>query len=95
MIPRFASCLPPVVLVALALYVAVLARRRRSSGPHPDGCPCGPCRSFEDAVREACAVAAEMVPGLPRDGKRLTGRERRVLRGIEAAVRNEREGAGL
>ena len=95
MIPRFAPCLPPAVLVGLALYVAVLAWRRRSPGPHRDGCPCGPCRSFEDAVREACAFAAGVVPGLPRDGRRLTGRERRVLRGIEAAVRNEREGAGL
>ena len=95
MIPRFAPCLPPAVLAALALYVAFLGWRGRSSGPHPDGCPCGPCRSFEDAVREACAFAAGVVPGLPRDGRRLTGRERRVLRGIEAAVRNEREGAGL
>lgn len=95
MIPRFAPCLPPAILVALALYVAFLARRRRHSGPHPDGCPCGPCRSFDAAVRDACAVAAEWVPGLPRDGRRLTGRERRALRGIEAASRSEQEGAAL
>ena len=93
-------------LVAMAVLVVLCAavfaltwaasslpwRVRRS---HRDGCPCGPCRSFDAARQEACAVAAEVAPGLPRDGKRLTRREARALRGIETAARNEREGAGL
>lgn len=91
MIHRIATYLPPAVLVGLALYVTVLARRRSSSGPHPDGCRCGPCRDFEFAVGDAClVVAAEVVPGPgPRDGKRLDRQERRALRGIEAASGRE------
>ena len=95
MTPRFFPYLPPAVLVALASYVAFLAWRRRYCGPHRDGCPCGPCRSFDTAIREACAFTAGVVPGLPRDGKRLTGRERRALRGIETASRSEQEGVVL
>ena len=95
MIPSCARYVPPCILVGLAWYVTFAAWRRRSSGPHRDGCPCGPCRSFDTAIREACAVAAGAVPGLPRDGKRLTGRERRALRGIETASRSEQEGVVL
>ncbi len=71
---------------------SVPQRMRTAHGPH--GCPCGPCRSFDTAVREACAIAG-VGAGLPRDGGRLTGREKRALRGIEADLRNERERAGL
>ena len=48
-------------------------------------------REFEDHVREALTVvAADIVPGLlPPDGKPLSGAERRALRGIEAASRDE------
>ena len=86
MIPPFSHCVAPGCLVALALYVAVLSRRRRS-GPHPPGCPCVPCRDLEANMRDAClVVAAEVMPGPgPRDGKPLNRAQWRVLRGIEAA----------
>ena len=95
MIPRLTPYAGPFCLAALGLYAAWLACRRQSSGPHPDGCPCGPCADFENAVRDALALVAETVPALRRDGKPLTGREHRALRGIETAIRNEQEGAGL
>ena len=41
---------------------------------------------FEDHVREALAIVADVVPGLvPEDGEPLNRAERRALRGIEAA----------
>ena len=89
MIPRFAQAVGPGCLVALAVYVAVLMWRGRHD-PHPDGCGCGPCRDFEAVVRDACAFAAEVMPGPgPRDGKPLTRAQWRVLRGIEAASRGQ------
>ena len=76
-----------------ALTWALTSIPWRVRRPHRDGCPCGPCRSFEAAIQEACDVAAEVAPGLPRDGKRLTRREARALRGIETA--SEKTGAYL
>ena len=48
-------------------------------------------REFEDHVREALTVAAaDIVPGMvPGDGPPLSMAERRALRGIEAASRDE------
>ena len=91
MIPRLFPYVPPAILGGLALYAAVLMWRGRHAPP-PDGCGCGPCRDFEAAVRDACLVlAAEVMPGPgPRDGKPLNRAQWRVLRGIEAASRDER-----
>ena len=81
-------------LAAVALTWALTFLPRRVRHPRRDGCPCGPCRSFDAAVREALAFTAEVTPGPgPHDGKRLRRREARALRGIETA--SEKTGACL
>ena len=66
---------------AVVAYGELAARLRKRHGD----------AEFEGHVREALAVAAaDIVPGMvPADGKPLSRAERRALRGIEAASRNE------
>ena len=44
-------------------------------------------REFDAAARDALTFSAGRVPGLPRDGKRLSRQDRRALRRIERGAR--------
>ena len=72
----------PYCLTALGLYMAYRACKVQSPDPHRDDCL---GREFEDHAEMAVAIVTGCPRGLPRDGERLTQRERQALRGIEAA----------